>query len=98
MLTKGLQVPVYTQEKTTDTFIYTTGMSALDEFSICFWMNGVEDDDHWKSDALISIATSGKLTEQSKVICHKHALVRLSTTIRMFEDIFRHRYWLQEWK
>ena len=55
----GLQVLFYTQERRTDTYIYTTGQSALDEFSICFWMKGVEDDDEWKGDALISIATSG---------------------------------------
>ena len=59
----GLNVPVYTQERRTDTYIYTTGSSSLDEFSICFWMKGVEDDDDWKTDALISIATPGKLTE-----------------------------------
>ena len=63
MLATGMQVPVYNQERRTDTFIYTTGMSALDEFSVCFWMKGVEDDDDWKTDALISIATPGKLTE-----------------------------------
>ena len=59
MLATGMQVPVYNQERRTDTFIYTTGMSALDEFSVCFWMKGVEDDDDWKTDALISIATPG---------------------------------------
>ena len=59
----GLNVPVYTQERRTDTYIYTTGSSSLDEFSICFWMKGVEDDDYWEYDTLISIATPGKLSE-----------------------------------
>ena len=41
----GLQVLIYTQERRTGTFMYTTGLSSLDEFSVCFWMKGVEDDD-----------------------------------------------------
>lgn len=60
-----MKVPVYTQERRIDTFIYTTGQSALDELSICFWMNGVEDDDAWKNDALISIATPGDIVQDS---------------------------------
>ena len=58
-----MQIPVYTQERRIDTFIYTTGQSALDELSICFWMNGVEGDNSWKDDALISIATPGDIVQ-----------------------------------
>ena len=60
MLTTGLQVPVYNQEKTTDTFIYTTGMSALDGF-FCLFLD--ERGRRLADDALISIAAQGKTTE-----------------------------------
>ena len=67
-----MQVPVYTQERRTDTFIYTTGQSALDGFSICFWMKGVNDDDDWQKDVLISFATPGNLEYQSYMNkCHE---------------------------
>ena len=55
----GTQVPVYTQERRTDTALYATGLPALTEFTIHMWYYGVPDDDHRTNDWLVSLATSG---------------------------------------
>ena len=55
----GDVVPVYTQENRTDTFLYATGLPALESFSVCFWMFGVPDDDDYRKDAVFSLALPG---------------------------------------
>ena len=52
-------VPGYTQENRTDTFLYATGLPALESFSVCFWMFGVPDDDDYRKDAVFSLALPG---------------------------------------
>ena len=66
-----MEVPVYTQESRADTFIYTTEQLALDGFTICFWMKGIEEDDDWMHDMIISIATPGRPTERKQKKCLK---------------------------
>lgn len=50
-------MPVYTQQRRNDTFLYATGLPALEEISVCFWLFGVSDDDDRRRDALFSIAS-----------------------------------------
>lgn len=74
-----MTVPVYTQENTTDVFLYTTGLPAMERFSVCFWMFGVPDDDDRKEDALFSIAVPGQLFKKfnscgMKFNRHKYSL------------------------
>ena len=58
----GTQVPVYTQERRTDTALYATGLPALTEFTIHMWLYGVPDDDNRINDYYISLATASKFT------------------------------------
>ena len=45
ILVEGSSVPVYTQERRTDTALYATGLPELSEFTIYMWYYGVPDDD-----------------------------------------------------
>ena len=48
-------LPVYNQELTTTKYLYQSGLPAMSEMSVCFWLN-MEDGDDRIDDFLVSIA------------------------------------------
>lgn len=59
------QVPVYTQERRIDTFLFASRrLPLLSEFTICMWLYTESDDDDWHQDWIISMAVEPGLYVQ----------------------------------
>ena len=57
------RLPVYTQTRTIDSYLYQTNLEAMSEFTICFWLNA-EDANDWNDIYILSISVPGRLVQQ----------------------------------
>lgn len=63
-----VKLPMYTQELTTDKYIYKSGLPAISAFTMCYWYKGLNS--ARLSDHPISISSSGLRLEFKKKLSH----------------------------